>query len=197
MSISLEVIELSESDELEIIEIISNAFFEMPQIPILIEKPQYTKTMVKLLINLYKGTGANRVFGIKKDDKIVCIGFCVDSNSKPNYIKFIKFGFLMLKTLGLKGIRQFLKCDKNKPKYEKTCLELMFFGTLPSFQKKGFGRKMLHYLYDFAEKNNYGGVTGVTNSSRPAFKFYIKNGWIVDKEFNVGNYDMCWVRRIV
>ena len=49
----------------------------------------------------------------------------------------------------------------------------------------------------FAKKNKYGGVTGVTNSSRPAFKLYMSDGWIVDKAFNFGNYQFCWIRRIV
>ena len=73
----------------------------------------------------------------------------------------------------------------------------MLLGTLPSFQKKGFGRKMLNSLYDFAKKNNYDGITCVANSSRPAFKFYRREGWIVDKAFYIGNYHFCWMRHVV
>jgi len=197
MKILSKVIELSEPDEQEIIDISSIAFFGAPQIPALISKPKYTKIIVANLFSLYKGTGKTRSFGIKKDDKLVCVGFCIDSDLKPRFIKKIKFGFLLLRTLGFKGVRQFLKCDKNKPKYNKTCLELVLYGTLPSYQKKGFGRQMLNFLYDFAKKNNYGGVTGVTNSIRPAFKFYMRDGWIVDKEFYIENYRLCWVRRMV
>ena len=48
-----------------------------------------------------------------------------------------------------------------------------------------------------AKKNNYNGVTCVVNSSRPAFKFYRKEGWIVDKAFYIGNYHFCWMRHVV
>ncbi|MBU0497806.1 MAG: GNAT family N-acetyltransferase [Candidatus Thermoplasmatota archaeon] len=197
MPIESEVIKLSESYKPEVIEIISQAFFEAPQIPALIDKPQHTKTIVLKLIDLYKGTGTNQMFGIKKDDKLVCIGFCVDSNLKPGFYKQMKFGFSLFKTLGFEGVRQFSNCDTKKPKYDKTCLELMFFGTLSSSQKKGYGQQMLNFLYDFAKKNNYGGVTGVTNCSRPAFKFYMRDGWVIDNEFYIGKYKLCWVRKIV
>lgn len=191
------VIELSESEEQELIEISAIAFGISPQIPALICKPKYTKPILESLFYLYKGSGKTRSFGIKKDDKLVCVGFCIDSDINPSFSKKIKFGTVLLQTLGIKGIRQFLKCNKNKPKYEKTCLELLLYGTLPPNQNKGFGRQMLNFLFDFARKNNYGGVTGVSNSTKPAFKFYMRDGWIIDKEFYVENYKLCWVRYIV
>lgn len=197
MSINSEVIKLTDSCESEAIEIISQAFFETPQIPVLIDHPEHTNTIVLKLIDLYRESETNQMFGIKKDNKLVCIGFCVDSNLKPRFFQQMKFGFSLFKTLGIKGLQQFSKCATNKPKYDKTCLELMFFGTIASFQKIGYGRQMLNFLYNYAKKNNYGGVTGVTNCSRPAFKFYMRDGWVIDKEFYVGKYKLCWVRKIV
>lgn len=197
METQSKVIELSEKDEQELIDISSIAFFTVPHIPALIKKPKYTKTVVSNLYYLYKGTGKTQSFGIKKDNKLVCVGFCIDSDLKPRLSKKIKFGFVIFRTLGIKGIRQFLKANKKRPKYDNTCLELMLYGTLPSYQKQGFGRQMINFLYDFAKKNNYGGVTGVTNSTRPAFKFYMRTGWIVDKEFFIENYKLCWVRKLV
>ena len=197
MKITSKVIELSDSHEKDIIHISSKAFSEAPQIPVLIEKPNHTKTIFENLYYMYKGTGKTRSFGIKKSDKLVCVGFCIDSDLKPKFIKKNKFGLILLKTLGFDGLRQFIKCEKNKPDYDKVCLELVLYGTLPSYQKQGLGRQMLNFLYDYAKKNNYGGVTGVTNSIRPAFKLYMRDGWIVDKEFYISNYKLCWVRRIV
>ena len=197
MMMKPKVTELSTFDESELIEISSKAFFATPQIQALMDNPEHTKTIVKNLIDLYRRSGTIRMFGIKKDGKLVCISLCIDSNSKPSFTKLIKFGFSVVKTLGIKGFKHFWICNKNKPKYDKICLEVMLYGTLPSHQKKGLGRHMLNFLYDFAKKNKYGGVTGVTNSSRPAFKLYMNDGWIVDKAFNFGNYQFCWIRRIV
>jgi hypothetical protein len=197
MVLENEVVQLSEADELNIIEILSKAFQETPQIPALIEKPKHTKTMIINLIELYKKTGTIKTFGIKKDGRLVCIGLCIDSNAKPTSFQTIKFGLSILKILGIKGLHQFWIYNKNKPNYDKKCLELILYGTQSNYQKKCYGRQMLNFLYDYAKKNNYGGVTGVTNSSRPAFKFYMKDGWIVDKEFLIGKYKICWVRKKV
>lgn len=191
------VFELSEKEEQDLIDICTIVFSELPQIPALINKPQYSKQIIRSLFSLFKDPDKTKSFGIKQDGKIVCAGYCVDSDLNPHFYKKMKFGFVVLKTIGLKGIRQLFMYNKNKPKYDKVCFELMLYGTLPSYQKKGLGRTMLNFLNDYAKKNNYGGVTGVTNTTRPAFQFYMRDGWIVDKEFFIDNYRLCWVRRIV
>jgi len=195
MKNKLEAIELNNSDESELIKIMTNSFSKLPQLSVLIKKPNKTEKFMKNLINLFKTTGKVKMFGIKKDGRILCCSFCVDSDAKPNVLSLLKFGFNMFILLGFSGLKELYVCDKNKPKYGKKCLELMLFGTLDNYQKKGLGKLMLDHLYDYARKNNYGGVTGVTNNIRPSFRFYIKEGWIIDKEFNTNDYRFCWVRK--
>jgi len=197
MSHEQKIRELNEQNEPEYMEIIITAFHDSPQIPALIENPKHTETIIRSLIKLYKKTGSIKIFGIKKDDHLVCVGICIDSDSKPSFVRTIPFGFSLLRTLKLKGIQQLWAYNKNKPVYDKKCLELIFYGTKAQYQQKGYGRSMLNFLYDYAKTNGYGGVTGVTNTSRPAFHFYMRDGWIVDKKFTIGKYTICWVRRIV
>lgn len=197
MSQENKTIELNEQNEPEYMEIIFKAFHDSPQIPALIEKPEHTEIIIRNLIKLYKKTGSIKIFGIKKDDTLICVGLCIDSDSKPGFFRTISFGFSLLMTLGYKGVHQLWTYNKNKPKYDKKCLELIFYGTQLMFQQKGYGRSMLNFLYDYAKKNGYGGVIGVTNTSRPAFHFYMRDGWIVDREFKIDKYTICWVRRIV
>jgi GNAT superfamily N-acetyltransferase len=137
------------------------------------------------------------VFGIKKGEEITCVGICIDSDSKPSFFRMIMFGFSVLSTLGYKGVHQFWLYNKNKPSYDKRCLELIFYGTRLRDQQKGYGRSMLNFLYEYAKKHGYGGVTGATNTSKPAYHFYIRDGWIVDTQFTIEKYSICWVRRIV
>lgn len=191
------VVELSKQDEPEYMDIIIQAFHDLPQIPILIEKPEKTERIIKKLVKLYEKTGTIKVFGIRENDKIICVGFCIDSDSKPGLFKVLRFGVSLFTTLGLEGIREFWVYNKNKPEYEKKCLELFFYGTRATHQRQGYGARMLQFLYEYAKKSGYGGVTGVTNTSRPAFHFYMRGGWIVDKEFRIGKYTLCWVRYIV
>jgi ribosomal protein S18 acetylase RimI-like enzyme len=197
MSQEQKIVELHEQNEPEYMEIIIKAFQDSPQVPALIKTPERTETILRSLIKLYKKTGSIKVFGIKKDDMLMCVGLCIDSDSKPGFFRTIRFGFSLLLSLGFIGVRQFWIYNKNKPTYDKKCLELIFYGTRSMYQQKGYGRSMLNFLYEYAKKSGYGGVTGVTNTSRPAFHFYMRDGWIVDKEFTIGNYKICWVRRIV
>jgi GNAT superfamily N-acetyltransferase len=197
MSHDHEVIELSKINEPEYMEIVIKAFQDSPQVPVLIEKPKHTGIVIRNLLNMYKKSGSIKTFGIKKDKDLVCVGICIDSDSKPVFFRIILFGFTVLRTLGYRGVRQFWLYSKNKPQYEKRCLELIFYGTRVKDQQKGYGRSMLNFLYDYAKKNGYGGVTGATNTSRPAFQFYMRDGWIIDKQFTVEKYTICWVRRTV
>jgi GNAT superfamily N-acetyltransferase len=191
------VIELQQQDEAEAMEIIITAFHDAPQVPALIKKPQETKTVIQSLAKLYKKTDTVKTFGIKKDNVLICVGLCIDSDAKPGYLSTLIFGFSLARSLGLKGAYQFWVYKKTKPTYEKKCLELLFYGTKKTYQKKGYGRVLLNFLYEYAKKNNYEGVTGVTNTSRPAFSFYMKEGWSVDTEFMIDSYRICWVRRHV
>ena len=197
MSQEHEIIPLHKQNEPEYMEILITAFQDSPQIPALIEKPEHTETIIRNLLKLYEKTGSIKLFGINKDDVLICVGVCIDSDSKPSFLRTFTFGFSLLRTLGAEGIRQLWMYNKNKPIYDKKYLELIFYGTRASFQQKGYGRSMLNFLYDYAKTNGYGGVTGVTNTSRPAFHFYMRDGWMVDKEFVIGTYTICWVRRIV
>lgn len=197
MSLEHKVVELEKQDEQEYMEIIIQAFRDSPQMPALITKPKQTTTILFHLLKLYEKTGTIKVFGIKKNDMMICVGLCVDSDVKPGVSQLMKFAVSILLNLGFHGLYQFWAYNKNKPHYEKKYLELLFYGTHTSYQQQGYGASLLQYLYRYAKENGYGGVIGVTNTSRPAFRFYKKTGWVVDKEFQVENYTICWVRYIV
>jgi hypothetical protein len=191
------VIELPTIHEPEYMEIVIQAFQESPQVPALMEKPKHTGIIIRNLLRMYAKSGSIKTFGIHDDAGLVCVGICIDSDSKRSFVRTILFGWTVLHTLGYRGLRQFWSYHKNKPHYEKRCLELIFYGTRLQDQQKGYGRSMLHFLYTYAKTNGYGGVTGATNTSKPAFHFYMRDGWIVDSQFPIDQYTICWVRRIV
>lgn len=195
MTQKYEVVELKENDEHEYSAIIIQAFYESPQVPILIDHPHHTEKILRKLIWLYKKTGTIRTFGIRNNHELVCVGLCIDSDAAPSVYRTIRFGLALFLTLGFKGARQFWTYHTQKPHYKKKCLELILYGTKKHYQQQGYGRAMLNYLYGYAAAHDYGGVTGVTNSLRPAFSFYMRDGWIIDKHFQIGSYRICWVRK--
>ena len=190
----MEIINLSEEDK-EIIKVITEAFTQKPQITIFKEKPELVEKTIRDLKNLHKKTNATQTYGIKQDGKIVTLIHLVKPGARINIFKLIKFGFTTLKTMGFKGLKEFWRLEREKPKYKQPYLELMFFATLPSYQKKGLGKQMLDFLYDYTKKNNYKGVIAVTNAEKPAFKIYMNEGWIIDKTFYVYNDKICWIRK--
>jgi len=83
---------------------------------------------------------------------------------------------------------------REEPKYEGRYLELIIFGTLPAYQRQGLGRKMLNFLYNEAKSEEYKGVILVADRNTPAFSLYLKEGFIVDREFAMGEATLCWMR---
>ncbi|MBN1280239.1 MAG: hypothetical protein JXA00_01175 [Candidatus Thermoplasmatota archaeon] len=192
-----DVVELSEQETAEGMTLVYHAFAQSPQMPVLMDKPYHTASVLQSLVELYADNGTIKTFGIKDQGRLVCVGLCVDSDAKPSLRKTLTFAHGILRTLGVRGMHQFWVYHRHKPRYEKRCLELMLYATTSEDQQKGYGRAMLEFLYEYAHAHRYGGVTGVTNTSRPAFHFYMRDGWVVDAEFRVHGYRICWVRRNV
>lgn len=88
----------------------------------------------------------------------------------------------------------FEEIHKEEPRYEERHLELVILGTLPTHQRMGCGRKMLRFLVEKAREEGYKGVILAANKDTPAFHFYLKEGFIVEKEFDVGEVTLCWMR---
>jgi GNAT superfamily N-acetyltransferase len=53
-----------------------------------------------------------------------------------------------------------------------TCI----LGTLPAYQKQGFGRRMLHFLHDKAKKEGYKGIYSLPIVTRQLFIYIWKGG---------------------
>jgi ribosomal protein S18 acetylase RimI-like enzyme len=101
--------------------------------------------------------------------------------------------FSMLRTTGLKAFKELWICYRKKPKYKGRYLQILFLGTLPRYQKNGFGRKIMRFLYDSLKNKKYKGLTLSTTCNKPAYKFYLKEGFSVDKIFSIGKNKYCWM----
>jgi len=68
---------------------------------------------------------------------------------------------------------------------------------VPAFQRQGFGRHVLHFLYREAMREGYGGILLVTDRDTAAFGLYRNEGFEVVREFEVAEQRRCWMRRAV
>jgi len=75
-------------------------------------------------------------------------------------------------------------------------LHLIAIGTLPSYQGQGLARAMLHFIRQMAEKKGAKGILLDTHSDNPACHLYLKEGYIVEREFRLGTKGLVWMRPV-
>ena len=73
---------------------------------------------------------------------------------------------------------------------EKSHLELVSIGVLPSFVKKGIGNQLLKGFEKYAkQKNNDLVILRAYKMNKKAANFYLSNGWS-KKPINYSDYDL-------
>ena len=196
MTENIEAERLEFSNKPELLELLTQAFKEHPLIPALDAKPEATGPLMNAFLDCFGGARRVLLYGIRKDNKLVCASLSLDSTVEPSKPALMRFIFSLYRALGWRIAREFGVVHKEEPKYEDHYLEMVIFGTLPAYQRQGLGRKMLHFLYNEAKREEYKGVILVADRNTPAFNLYLKEGFIVDREFAIGEATMCWMRLV-
>lgn len=159
------------------------------------DKTEAIRAVIKRLLDLFGEDKSTLLYGFRKDNELICASLSVDSAISLSVSKLIKRIFSLIRTSGLNSIVKEFKIIHKKPKYKERYLRVVLLGTLPVYQMQGFGRKMLHFLYKEAEKEKYKGVMILATHDTPAFRLYLKEGFIVEKEFQDRERTLCWMRR--
>ncbi len=196
MAENIKVEQLKDSDKPLLIDLFSQAFREYPIAPVRHIKPEVTRKIIKAFLTFFGSTKSSLLYGIQRDDKFVCASLSVDSSEKPSVLALIRFILSMSLALG-RGAKEMEVIYKEMPKYEERYFELVLLGTLPEYQGRGIGSKMLYFLYDEAKRRDFKGVIFVVDRETPAFNLYLKEGFIVEKEFLWGKITLCWMRRML
>lgn len=184
---------LKSSDKKVLLDLFDKAFTVHPLIPALTEKPKARRKVMKAFLDFFAGK-ESFTYGVKKDDKIICGSVSVDSKREHSMFSLIRFIISLSLALGWKGAKDMETVHREEPQYEEPYLELVILGTLPEYQRKGVGRKMLRFLKDLAKKEGYKGITLVADVNTPAYNFYLKEGFVVEKKFDLGKTELCWMR---
>jgi len=191
---TVEVERLESSDRLEMLELFTQAFKDHSLFPALDAKPEATGPLMQALLDCFGGAKSALLYGIRKEHNLVCASISLDSKVEPSKPALMRFILALYRALGWRIAREFEVVHKEEPTYEDRYLELLIFGTLPSYQRQGLGRKMLSFLYNEAKKEGYKGMILVTDRNASAFQLYLKEGFVVDKEFAMGEATLCWMR---
>ncbi len=181
----------------EMIEVLARAFEQHPMVAELGDGGGDAATLVKALVGFYWGRESLLLSGIRTDDGLASVLFCVDPREDPSPLALVRVAWDVIRAAGRGAVGQLLDVEGRKPTYRERCLELVMLGTLPEHQRKGLGRALLHTLYDEAAREAYHGILLVTDRDTPAFGLYRNEGFEVENEFRAGGQNLCWMRRQV
>ncbi|MBC8276026.1 MAG: GNAT family N-acetyltransferase [Chloroflexi bacterium] len=195
MMSQVEIRRLKALSKSEACELLAQAFSDYPFAESYGLSPEATPKILEGSIDIMDAEDV-WVYGIWKDARLVCISISV--GRLPTLAKvrlYLRFTLSLSRLLKWRMVR-FIRVMMERPKRKGEYLEFMSFGTLPSYQRQGFGRKMLHFVYEEAKKENYDGINLWTVRDRPAFLLYLKEGFQVEKEFTLfGGIPLCWMRK--
>lgn len=151
--------------------------------------------MLKRMIDTFR-TEKAYLFGIRKERTLACVSFSVDPHHETRTLTIFWFFFRLLRIAGCRLTKDFFRAFSKRPKYKDSYLELILLGTLPAFHGQGLGRMMLQFLYEFAKERGYHGIILDAAKDTPAYLFYLREGFVVDKEVSVGTIRLCNTRRV-
>jgi GNAT superfamily N-acetyltransferase len=178
----------------EALSVLKQAFADHPVLPL--DTPAKTReALLRLMLDTFGRADNAWMHGIRKDGSLACVAFSLDSRSQLELSDIVWFFFKLFCVVGWRRTRGFIRGFSNREEYHLPYLELMLLGTLPAFQGEGLGKTMLAFLYGFAKAQQYNGVVLSTARETPAFRFYINEGFVVDREITMNDIPLCYMRR--
>ena len=178
----------------EALAVLAQAFRDHPVLPPN-TPPQTSKALLELMIRTFACGDSCRLHGIRKDGSLACVAFSLDAQAEPGGTAILLFFFRMCRILGLRTALEFVKALAKRAKHKDRYLELLLLGTKPAYHGQGLGRMMLNFLYGFAGEQGYRGVVLDVAKETPAYRFYVSEGFVVDRESTMNNMPMCSMRR--
>lgn len=197
MARKTEVERLQRTHRPELLELYTQAFAEDPLVPALTSRPEATRGVLGAFLDFFGGREDALLCGIRRDSRLACASVSVDSAREGSTWALLRFVLALSRTLGWRAARDLGAVHSEEPKYEERYLELVILGTLPAHQRQGLVRWMLQFLYDEARRSGYKGITLVADRDTPAFRFYLKEGFSLEREFRAGAATLCWMRRLL
>jgi len=189
--IMVKMLDISQNSEA--LKVLKEAFASHPMFPP--GTPQATtEAFLELIIDSFGHAEEAWLYGIRREGILACVSFSLDPRSEPKGIAIGSFFLRLFRILGWRLTKDFVIAFAKRPKYDDPYLDLMLLGTLPANHGQGLGRTMLRFLYGFAEEHGYHGIILDVAKDSPAYRFYLKEGLIVDSITSVRGMPLCYMR---
>ncbi|NER84864.1 MAG: GNAT family N-acetyltransferase [Leptolyngbya sp. SIO1D8] len=178
----------------EVIDVLTDAFRDHPMLP---PEPTGRKShlMAVAILDAFAGAPDATLFGISCKGELACVAFVFADGYEPGGLPLVWFLWRMLRAIGLRKFRMMGRVMSEKRGGNERRLELMLLGTRSDYQSQGLGRTMLRHLFGFARERGYASVVLETAKQTPAFGFYLREGFEVEKEISLPTMPLCMMRR--
>jgi len=154
-----------------------------------------TERLMELMMDTFGRHETATLYGIRQEGTLVCVALTLPNGSEPKGLALACFLVRLCLVLGWRLLRDFARAMSNQPKYDQPYLDLMLLGTLPAHHSRGLGRTMLRFIYDTAESQGYHGVTLAVAKDTPAYRLYLKEGFVTVAEIPLRGLLLCHMRR--
>ena len=153
------------------------------------------RLMAKAILDAFKPAPDARLFGIRRDGRLDCAAFVYDSAYEPRGLSMMLFLIRMIRIAGWRMTRTFARALAENPKGKERRLELMLLGTRTGCQKQGLGRAMMQFVFKFARERGYESVVLGVAKETPAYGFYRREGFLMEREIEFPVMPLCLLRR--
>jgi ribosomal protein S18 acetylase RimI-like enzyme len=186
---------LNRGSKEELTEVLAEAFVQHPLLDV--ENAEDAATLLNALVDFHWSKKSLLLGGIRMEDRLVCGALCVDAREDPSLPAMARIGWRLTRTLGRRVIGPLLDVERHKPLHRERHLEVVALATVPAYQRQGYGRRILRFLYREALREGYSGILLLVDRDTPAFGLYRSEGFELEREFQVGQQSLCWMRRAV
>jgi ribosomal protein S18 acetylase RimI-like enzyme len=174
--------------------LICEAFRSHPMLPQGIPY-KVTQDLFRFMFDEFGAANSACLHGIKDaDNHLLCVALTLSSTDEPGLWDAIRCTYAFFRILGWRLALAYLKMQTAKPKSTVSYLELVLMGTIPTAQKGGLGRKMLRHLLQYAQDKGYAGMTLEVAQNAPAFGFYCREGFTLEKTIYLKDLTVCIMR---
>jgi ribosomal protein S18 acetylase RimI-like enzyme len=181
----------------ELVEAMREAFAQHPMMHALGGTAEDAGALVRALVDFYWGKKSLLLCGVRTHEGVVCGSLSVDAREDHSLLALARLAWVVTRALGWGALGPLLDEERHKPFLQERHLEMVILATAPAYQRQGFGRSVLHFLYREAMREGYGGILLVSDRDTPAFGLYRSEGFQVEREFEVAQQRLCWMRRAV